>query len=106
MNICILTARLIKKPRLIFKHNNFIVEIFICIPNNNNTLLCHNIKCRATGKIAKNIFDLYKKGDFILIEGLIQVNRNQILNKSKSLKVIKSLYIKVKKIHPAFLFLI
>jgi len=101
MNICILTARIIKKSEIILTKNNIYIQILLCAPNNKKGILFYNIKCKAIGKLAKNISELYLKGDFIIVEGLIMIDKKNILMKNQKYKTIKSLNILIKKVHPA-----
>lgn len=94
MNICILKARLIKEPKLISKSKNFIINLFISIHNKKSTI-SSNIACKVEGSIAKYIFSHYKKGDFIIIKGFIQINKENRLNKKKQLNI------EIKNIHSA-----
>nr|YP_009294447.1 putative single-stranded DNA binding protein [Asparagopsis taxiformis]AOM65930.1 putative single-stranded DNA binding protein [Asparagopsis taxiformis] len=103
MNICILTARILNRPKLLFRHNSFVISLIICIPNNKPHLVWSHIQCKARGKIAKNIFDLYRQGDYIIVEGYLKIDQKKVYKNEKKLFVNKVISIQVQKVHPTSL---
>uniref|UniRef100_UPI003001DACC putative single-stranded DNA-binding protein Ycf41 n=1 Tax=Anunuuluaehu liula TaxID=3049639 RepID=UPI003001DACC len=103
MNTVILTGRIINQPKLLRYKKKAFTQIVICVPNNKKGLSFYNIKAGAKGKIGSRIFDIYRKGDFIIIEGLITIKSKKISINNKYVKIVKSVNIKVNRIHPASL---
>nr|YP_010471135.1 putative single-stranded DNA binding protein [Synarthrophyton patena]UVF62964.1 putative single-stranded DNA binding protein [Synarthrophyton patena] len=90
MNICFITARILDNPQRIFREDNYITLMKISFPYKRK-LLCY-AKCIAYNRIGQNIFDLYFKGDYIIIEGKLVIAKNN---------GIKGLLININNIHPA-----
>nr|YP_009295692.1 conserved hypothetical plastid protein [Mastocarpus papillatus]AOL58176.1 conserved hypothetical plastid protein [Mastocarpus papillatus] len=103
MNICTITGKILKQPRLLRYNKKALTKIFICMPNNKRGVSFYNIKAHATGKIGMEIFDVYRKGDFVIIEGFINIKIKKITMNNKYIKIIKSIHIKINRIHPASL---
>lgn len=77
MNICILTAKIVKAPKLLFKKNYFYTQLILSIPNNKKGLNWYNIRGKARGQKAKDLFDLYMKGDFVIVEGTVKIKKKE-----------------------------
>lgn len=103
MNIFIFTGRIIKHPKLLRSKNKTLTSTIICVPNSKKSVPFYLLKVSGSTKVGNEIFDIYRKGDFVMIEGLIQIKSQRIKINSKYIKHIKSIDIKVNKIHPASL---
>lgn len=93
MNMGFVTARILRPPIKFFNRNHFITEIYVGFPQAKQ--YCGRAIALADKKIGKNLFDLYRKGDYILIEGECLIFQN----KQKAL----SIAIYVSNIQPAHL---
>lgn len=91
MNICFITARIIEMPRRLLNHNKYSTLLKISFPHRRKKF-CYTTAV-AHGTISQDAFDLYFKGDYIIIEGRLLISKN-ISNK-------KNLIINIIKIHPA-----
>ena len=67
MNIGFITARILQSPIRFFNRRHFVTEIQVDFPQTKN--YCAKAIVLADGKTGKNLFELYRKGDYILIEG-------------------------------------
>lgn len=93
MNIGLVTARITKKPVRFSNFNSYFTEIHIIFLHMRN-YFAHAIAL-ADGEIGKSIFDIYRKGDYILIEG-------EYLS-LKDIKNRKFLVIYITEVNPAHL---
>nr|YP_010198773.1 hypothetical protein LK101_pgp119 [Gracilaria tikvahiae]UAD88006.1 hypothetical protein [Gracilaria tikvahiae]UAD88209.1 hypothetical protein [Gracilaria tikvahiae] len=97
MNTFICTAYLLSQPKLTkVKHQNF-CYILISLQNFLDNIPNIKIKAFAKGKIAKQVFDLYKQKNSIVIESSIYIKRIKTLNNNK--KKSKVIFVKIHKIH-------
>lgn len=91
MNICFITARITDVPQRLFKDNKYLTMFKISFPHKKNSL------CYATavthGRTKQDSFDLYFKGDYIIIEGKLLISNNMKNN--------RELIINIINIHPA-----
>lgn len=67
MNIGFITARILCPPIRFFSRSHFVTEIEIGFPQAKK--YCAKAIALADGKTGKSLFELYRKGDYILIEG-------------------------------------
>ncbi|CCP38187.1 putative single-stranded DNA binding protein (plastid) [Chondrus crispus] len=103
MNIFISTGRIVKHPKLLRYKHKTLVRTMICVPNNKKKATFYLINVNSKGKIGNDIFDIYRKGDFVVIEGLVSIKFKKISMNNKYIKNIKYINIKINKIHPASL---
>ena len=103
MNIFIFTARIIKHPKLLRTKTKTLTSTIICVPNSKKSVPFYLVRVNGSTKVANEIFDIYRKGDFVMVEGLIHIKSQRIKINSKYIKYLKSIDIKVNKIHPASL---
>ena len=96
MNLCFITARILNKPIKLTKAKDFFVKININFPQSRNYFA--HATALASGLLAKNIFELYAKGDYIVIEGELLL----LVEQTKRSKII----IQIIDIHPASLLII
>nr|YP_010904258.1 hypothetical protein REQ04_pgp118 [Catenella fusiformis]WCH57509.1 hypothetical protein [Catenella fusiformis] len=102
MNIFIFTSRIVSLPRLYFDKKKVCIYMILCLRNSKKSRLWYNIKTFGRGKISNYIFDMYKKGDFVTIEGSIKVQlQKESSIRSNYQKNNKLVYIKINKIYPA-----
>ncbi len=91
MNICFITARIIDMPQRLLSNHKYSTLLKISFPHKRKQL------CYATavvhGKISQDAFDLYFKGDYVIIEGKLLILKN--VNSSKDLMI------NIINIHPA-----
>nr|YP_009731943.1 hypothetical protein [Gracilaria edulis]QHS70585.1 hypothetical protein [Gracilaria edulis]UAD85579.1 hypothetical protein [Gracilaria edulis] len=103
MNVFICTACILTQPKLKkVKHQNY-CYMLLClhnIYNAQNHILNLQIKAFAKAKIAKKVFDLYKKKDKVLIEGSVYIKK--ILLSSKLTKQY-SIYIRIDQINSVYI---
>lgn len=83
MNICFITARILENPKRILRNNTYCTYFKISFPHKKN-LFCYAYAI-VHGQMSQNIFDLYIKGDYIIIEGKLLIanilkNKNLIIN--------------------------
>nr|YP_010198187.1 hypothetical protein LK226_pgp119 [Gracilaria ornata]UAD86603.1 hypothetical protein [Gracilaria ornata] len=97
MNIFISTAYLLSQPKLIkVKHQNF-CYVLLSIKNFLDNITNIKIKAFAKGKVAKQVFDLYKQKNSVVIESSIYIKRMKTLGNNK--KKSKVIFVKIHKIH-------
>nr|YP_010196141.1 hypothetical protein LK014_pgp122 [Gracilaria caudata]UAD83538.1 hypothetical protein [Gracilaria caudata] len=83
MNIFIFTAYLLSQPKLIkIKHQNF-CYMLVSLNNFLDNMANIKIKVFAKGKIARQVFDLYKEKNTVIIESSIYIKKTRFLNKNK-----------------------
>nr|YP_009660666.1 putative single-stranded DNA binding protein [Corallina chilensis]QCS25614.1 putative single-stranded DNA binding protein [Corallina chilensis] len=80
MNLCLITARLLKKPEKFNITTKYLIEVEINFPHARNYFA--NIMALAEGKIADCLSELYLQGDYVIIEGelLILESKRKIIN--------------------------
>nr|QVY58011.1 putative single-stranded DNA binding protein [Betaphycus gelatinus] len=100
MNLFIFTCRVISKPKLLrYKKQSFVYMKFsLC--NDKKGIDFYNVVALAKSKVVNQIFDIYKKGDFIIVEGSIKIKSHRINAICKNYNVKKLITIKINKIHP------
>nr|QCI09115.1 hypothetical protein [Inkyuleea mariana] len=102
MNLCIITARILSQPRLLRREHKAFIYFFIGVPNNKKGLSLYKIKIYSRGNTAKEVYSLYRKRDFITLEGFIYMKSKKI--KSENLKIAyklqKFIVIKVNTVYP------
>nr|YP_010197574.1 hypothetical protein LK244_pgp119 [Gracilaria flabelliformis subsp. simplex]UAD85990.1 hypothetical protein [Gracilaria flabelliformis subsp. simplex] len=97
MNIFICTAYLLSQPKLTkVEHQNF-CYILLSIKNFLDNIPNIKIKAFAKGKVAKQVFDLYKQKNSVVIESSIYIKRMKTLDNNK--KKSKVIFVKIHKIH-------
>ena len=67
MNIGLVTARIMAKPIRYYNFNYYYTEIPINFPHDRN-YLAYAIAL-ADGEIGQRLFDIYRQGDYIMIQG-------------------------------------
>lgn len=99
MNLFICCCKILMTPRL-YRHNKKpLVKVYMSTLNNKKGLITYFIQAKSKGKLGLKIFDLYKKGDFVLIEGSVNIKY-----KKKKVKNKKIIIINIKQIHPAYIY--
>nr|UAD87799.1 hypothetical protein [Gracilaria textorii] len=97
MNTFICTAYILSQPKLTkIKRQNF-CYILLSLQNFLDHIPNIKIKAFAKGKIAKQVFDLYKQKNSVVIESSIYIKRIKTLNNNK--KKSKVIFVKIHKIH-------
>nr|YP_010728802.1 putative single-stranded DNA binding protein [Lithothamnion corallioides]WEA77127.1 putative single-stranded DNA binding protein [Lithothamnion corallioides] len=91
MNICFITARIIDLPQRLLNNNTYSTLFKISFPHKRK-LLCYATAV-VYGKISQDAFDLYFKGDYVIIEGKLLISKNINNNKELAINIIN--------IHPA-----
>lgn len=93
MNFGIITARIVKQPIRFSSFDKYYTEIYIIFLHSRN-YFAHAIAL-ADGEIGQTIYNIYRQGDYLLIEGeflsLEDINQN------------KTLVICVTEVSPAYL---
>lgn len=67
MNISLITARIIKNPIRFSNFNHYFTELHLNFLHMRN-YFAHAIAL-ADGQVGKSIFDIYRQGDYVIIEG-------------------------------------
>jgi len=67
MNTSFITAQIIKKPIRFSNFHYYLTELHVNFLHMRNYFA--NAIALADGKVGKSIFDIYRKGDHIIIEG-------------------------------------
>ena len=67
MNIGLVTARIMAEPIRYYNFNYYYTEIPINFLHNKNYLA--NAIALADGEIGQSLFDIYRQGDYIMLEG-------------------------------------
>lgn len=93
MNISLITAKIIKNPIRFSNFNNYFTELHLNFLHMRNYFA--NAIALADGKVGKSIFDIYRQGDYIIIEGECIV--------IEDIKKNTSLVIYILDVHPASL---
>lgn len=99
MNLFTCTARIITIPKLSFFKKKALIQMVICIHNNKKKSLWYYIYTTAKGKLANHIFNIYNRGDFIIIQGYIHTTYKQ-LDVNNNFKKKKFINLKINKIYP------
>ena len=93
MNLCLITARILNMSETLDQKNKYLKELNINFPHSRNYFA--NIYARTNNRKIHDIIKLYDKGDYVVIEGELQI----IKKHKKNIKVI----INIIDIHPAYL---
>ena len=101
MNLFIGLCKIIMTPRLYRYNNKALVKVYMSTLNNKKGLITYFVQAKATGRLGFELFDLYRKGDFILIEGSVSIKHQKKKIYQKNLKNKKFIVINVKQIHAA-----
>lgn len=100
MNLFVFTCRVINRPRLL-RYNK---QSFICMKfslcNNKKGTNFYNVVALAKDKVVSQIFEIYKKGDFIIVEGFMKIRLQRINSINKNYNTKKLVTIKINKVHP------
>nr|YP_010195934.1 hypothetical protein LK221_pgp121 [Gracilaria bursa-pastoris]UAD83331.1 hypothetical protein [Gracilaria bursa-pastoris] len=97
MNIFVCTAYLLSQPKLTkVKHQNFCYTL-LSLKNLLDNIPNIKIKAFAKGKVAKQVFDLYKQKNGMVIESSIYIKKMKTLDNDK--KKSKVIFIKIHKIY-------
>lgn len=104
MNLCFITAQIVSQPKIIRLKANTIIIILVSIPNNKKNISFCTIKLCFTRFLSNQILFLYKKNDFLVIEGSIQI-KAKYLSKEENFqfenkKMKKYIAVKLRRIHP------
>lgn len=101
MNLFISLCKIIRTPRLYRYNNKPLVKVYMSTLNNKKGLITYIIEGKATGKLGFELFDLYRKGDFVLVEGSVNIKYQKKKIYQKNLKNKKFIIINIKQIHAA-----
>lgn len=93
MNISLITARIIKSPIRFSNFNHYFTELHINFLHMRN-YFAHAIAL-ADGQVGKSIFDIYRQGDYVIIEGECLV--------VEDIKKNANIIIYIIDVHPAYL---
>nr|YP_010197983.1 hypothetical protein LK227_pgp119 [Gracilaria multipartita]UAD86399.1 hypothetical protein [Gracilaria multipartita] len=97
MNIFICTAYLLSQPKLTkVKHQNFCYTL-LSVKNFLHHIPNIKIQAFAKGKVAKQVFDLYKQKNSVVIESSIYIKKMKTINNHKNKS--KLIFIKIHKIY-------
>ena len=91
MNYYIFAGKIINPLTLIRIKSKLCIYMTLIIPNNKRGLRWYKVVLIAKSQMAKNIFQMYQKGDSIIVEGCIY---------TKKYKANKFVFLKVNDIHP------
>lgn len=98
MNIFTCTGKILNCPRFLnYKHKPYIY-FFIALPNRKKGSLVYYICVKAKGKLASKIFDLYLKGDLVIVQGHVSIRLVKQYIRDRKLKEKKNLIIKIYRI--------
>ena len=100
MNLFTCTARIITTPRLSLYKKKALTQAIICLYNSKKKSLWYGAYTRSKGKLAKQIFNMYNSGDFVIIQGYISIKSKKVDSKIKNLKTKKFIILKITKIYP------
>lgn len=100
MNLFTFTGKIVKIPRLYRYNKKALTTIVLSTVNNKKGLFSYTVYCRAKNKLARTIFDLYRKGDFVIIEGSITIKQKSIINHQSKNKIKNFIVLKIHQIHP------
>nr|QVY58217.1 putative single-stranded DNA binding protein [Eucheuma denticulatum] len=100
MNLFIFTCRVISRPKLFrYKKQSFVfMQLSLCNPKKGTNF--YNIVALAQNKEVGQIFEVYKKGDFIIVEGCIKIRLQRIHSTTKNYNTKKLVTITINKVHP------
>nr|YP_009244472.1 hypothetical protein Gchil_053 [Agarophyton chilense]AMK96714.1 hypothetical protein Gchil_053 [Agarophyton chilense]ASP44609.1 hypothetical protein [Agarophyton chilense]UAD84357.1 hypothetical protein [Agarophyton chilense] len=97
MNIFICTIHLLTQPKLIRAKDQNFCYMVISLHNFRDHISNIKMKALAKGKVAKQIFNLYKQKNTMLIESSIHMKKIRYVDNYK--KTSKMIFIKIHKIH-------
>nr|YP_010904057.1 hypothetical protein REQ00_pgp117 [Caulacanthus ustulatus]WCH57308.1 hypothetical protein [Caulacanthus ustulatus] len=100
MNIFIATCKIVSQPRLLRYKKKSVTIMILLLYNNKKKAPWYCIIAIAKGKIGAEIFNLYKQGDLIILEGSIQIINEKNFVSGNYSETIKIINLKVKMIHP------
>nr|YP_010196963.1 hypothetical protein LK099_pgp119 [Crassiphycus corneus]UAD84767.1 hypothetical protein [Crassiphycus corneus] len=96
MNTFVFTAYLLSQPKLTkIKHQNF-CYLLVSLNNFMDNIANIKIKVFTKGKVARQVFDLYKEKNNVIIESSIYIKKTKFLNKNKTKS--KIIFVKIHKI--------
>lgn len=98
MNLFICVARIVTVPRLYRYKQKAITKMLICLPNYKKCSAFYYITAQAKSRLAHYIFDIYKKGNFVIIQGSLSIKSHKYSNNSK-VNYNKKLMLKIHKIY-------
>ena len=99
MNLFIFVARIVTVPRLYRYKQKAITKMLICLPNVKKCSTFYYITAQAKSKLAHYIFDIYKKGNFVIIQGSLNIKSYKYYDMNSKRKYNKKLIIKVHKVY-------
>ena len=95
MNYHIFTGKIINQLSLSRINSSLYIHTTLILPNDKKGLQYYKVTLLAKGQIAKNIFQMYQKGDYVIIEGNIYTRKYKIKE-----HINKFIFLKVNDIHP------
>lgn len=76
MNLCFVTARIIDEVKFLGENNHCMAQLNINFPQARNYLA--NAIARTDSKKKYNLLKLYARGDYVMIEGELQIAKNSV----------------------------
>nr|AOM64531.1 putative single-stranded DNA binding protein [Riquetophycus sp.] len=99
MNLFICKARIVTTPRLYRDKQKALTKMMLCLYNNKKSSSFYFTYAQAKGKVAHFIFDGYKKGSFIIIQGSTTIRSKKSSSINKKIRLKKKIIIKIKKVY-------
>jgi len=88
MNLSIITAQIINKPKLVHFNKIDFVYMLVCIPNDIKKISFCEIQIYGKLKKGQDFFSLYREKDFIIITGFLYIKKIQKQNLHKQYSLI------------------
>nr|QVY58417.1 putative single-stranded DNA binding protein [Kappaphycus striatus] len=100
MNLFIFTCRVVSRPKLIRYKKQSFVHMKFSLCNSRKGVDFYSVISLAKNQIVNQIFDIYQKGDFIIVEGSMKIRLQRINSIDNNCSIKKLVIIKIAHIHP------
>nr|YP_009244273.1 putative single-stranded DNA binding protein [Gelidium vagum]AMK96515.1 putative single-stranded DNA binding protein [Gelidium vagum] len=97
MNYSVFMCQVVSQQRYIKIYDKYYVYIKLIIPNNKKTLQYYKVIALAQGEKAKDLIELYRSGDNVVIEAAISLKKQKNLFNGR---INKFILFNIYDIHP------
>lgn len=95
MNNYIFTGKVISKLVLNKVNKKQYIYTTLIVPNDKKGIQYYKVIVLAKGQLAENIFQMYQKGDYVIVEGKVHTKKYKIKE-----HINKFIFLKVNNIYP------
>ena len=101
MNLFVSTSRIVTQPKLIRYKQKALTNMVLSILNDKKGSFFYTLKAKAKNKLAHEIYDTYRQGDFVIVEGFITIKTKKIITNKNKFRTKKIVTLRINQIHPA-----